>query len=46
MIFVIDKSKLETKYEIEPFNYYGLDPNDNGTSKGGEFEERVLTNKI
>ena len=46
MIFVIDKSKLETKYEIEPFNYYGLDPNDNGTSNGGEFEERVLTNKI
>ena len=46
MVFVLDKSRLETKYEVEPFNYYGLDPNDTGTSKGGEFEERVLTNRI
>ena len=46
MIFVLDKAKLQTKYEVEPFNYYGLDPNYTGISKGGEFEERVLTNEI
>jgi len=46
MVFVLDKSRLETKYEVESFNYYGLDPNNTGTSKGGEFEERVLTDKI
>ena len=46
MIFVLDKSKLQTKYKVEPFNYHGLDPDDTGTSKGGEFEERVLTNEI
>jgi hypothetical protein len=44
--FVVDKDKLKTKYEVEPFNYYGLDPEDTQTSKGGEFEERVLTNEI
>ena len=46
MVFVLDKSRLETKYEVESFNYYGLDPNNTGTSKGGEFEERVLTDRI
>ena len=46
IIFVVDKAKLQTKYEVEPFNYYGLDPNDMGTSKGGEFEERALTDEI
>jgi hypothetical protein len=46
IVFVLDKSKLETKYRVEPFNYYGLDPEDTGTSKGGEFEERVLTDEI
>jgi len=46
IVFVLDKSKLETKYRVEPFNYYGLDPDDTGTSKGGEFEERVLTDEI
>ena len=46
IIFVVDKAKLQTKYEVEPFNYYGLDPNNTRTSKGGEFEERVLTYRI
>jgi len=46
IIFVVDKAKLQTKYKVEPFNYYGLDPNNSRTSKGGEFEERVFTDRI
>ena len=44
--FILDKDKLKTRYEIEPFNYYGLDPDNKGSVKGGEFEERALTDKI
>jgi hypothetical protein len=45
--FVLDRSKLQTKYEVEPFNYFAFDPHEWGRkTKGGEFEERVLTNEI
>jgi hypothetical protein len=47
MTFVLDRAKLQTKYEVEPFNYFALDPHEWGRkTKGGEFEERVLTNEI
>lgn len=46
IIFVVDKLKLQTKYRVEPFNYYGLDFNYGDSIKGGEFEERVLTDRI
>ena len=45
--FVLDRSKLQTKYEVEPFNYFAFDSHEWAiNTKGGEFEERVLTNEI
>jgi disulfide oxidoreductase YuzD len=44
--FVVDKDKLKTKYEVEPFNYSGIDFEHINTEKNKELEERVLTNEI
>ena len=45
---VLDKSKLETKYNVEPFNFLGLVSSDSNfqRSNQNEFEERVLTDEI
>ena len=44
--FVVDKDRLKTKYKIEPFNYYGIDPDSKYEEKFNELEERVMTNEI
>jgi hypothetical protein len=44
--FVVDKSKLKTKYKVEPFNYHGIDPDSEYKEKFNELEERVMTNEI
>ena len=45
---VLDKSKLETKYNVEPFNYSGLQSRESNFQRASqnEFEERVLTDDI
>lgn len=45
---VLDKSKLETKYNVEPFNFLGLVSSESNfqRSNQNEFEERVLTDEI
>lgn len=48
VILVLDRDKLRTKYRIEPFNYFSLDPDfkELPYEKNEESEERVLTNYI
>jgi hypothetical protein len=46
MTFVVDKDKLKTKYKVEPFNYYAIEPDYVHLVKNEELEERVMTNEI
>jgi hypothetical protein len=46
MVFVVDKDKLKTKYQVEPFNYHGIEPDYKHQEKNDELEERVMTNEI
>ncbi len=48
MVFVLDREKLKTRYDVEPFNYSGLGSEDSNflRSNQNEFEERVLTDEI
>lgn len=44
--FVVDRDKLRTKYRVEPFNYFGIEPDYEHKEKNDELEERVMTNEI
>ena len=46
MTFVVDRNKLKTKYRVEPFNYWGIEPDYEHHKKNDELEERVMTNEI
>lgn len=48
VILVLDRDKLRTRYKIEPFNYFSMDPDFKKVpyKKNDELEERVLSKYI
>ena len=46
VILVLDRTKLKTRYKLEPFNYNSIDDDDFYKTKNKELEERVLNQKI
>jgi hypothetical protein len=46
MTFIVDRDKLRTRYKVEPFNYWGIEPDYKHNRKNDELEERVMTNEI